>query len=126
MKHIHLKDLPSFVRTTDENDMMINFIIRETNRSSRALAIILSTFDLFEQDVLDVLSTLLPRIYTVGPLLLLADQIKDKRLKSIGSNLWKEPSGLVEWLNLKEPNSVVYINFGSITVMTPQQLIEFA
>jgi hypothetical protein len=73
MKHIHLKDLPSFVRTTDENDMMINFIIREMNRSSRALAIIFNTFDLFEQDVLDVLSTLLPRIYTVGPLLLLAD-----------------------------------------------------
>lgn len=27
---------------------------------------------------------------------------------------------------MKEPNSVVYVNFGSITVMTPQQLIEFA
>ncbi|GLT63355.1 hypothetical protein SLA2020_359270 [Shorea laevis] len=127
MKHICLKDLPSFVRTTEENDTMINFVLRETGRASRASAIILNTFDPFEQDVLDALSTLLPaRIYTIGPLLLLADQIKDERLKSIGSNLWKEESGCVEWLNSKEPNSVVYVNFGSITVMTPQQLIEFA
>ncbi|XP_059446938.1 7-deoxyloganetin glucosyltransferase-like [Corylus avellana] len=127
MKHIRLKDFPSFIRTTDENDIMLNFFIRETERSSRASAVILNTFDPFEQDVLDALSTLqLPRIYTVGPLLLLADQIKDERLKSIGSNLWKEPPGSVEWLNSKEPNSIVYVNFGSITVMTPQQLIEFA
>ncbi|KAM7486952.1 hypothetical protein LguiA_002961 [Lonicera macranthoides] len=27
---------------------------------------------------------------------------------------------------LKEPNSVVYVNFGSITVMTPDQLVEFS
>ena len=127
MKHIRLMDFPSFIRTTDENDIMVNFLIRETERSSRASAVILNTFDPFEQDVLDALSTLkLPRIYTVGPLLLLADQIKDEQLKSIGSNLWKEPPGSVEWLNSKEPNSIVYVNFGSITVMTPQQLIEFA
>jgi UDP:flavonoid glycosyltransferase YjiC (YdhE family) len=126
MRHIRLKDLPSFIRTTDENDIMVNFLIRETERSPRASAVILNTFDPFEQDVLDAISSLLPRVYTVGPLLLLADQIKDERLKSIGSNLWKEPPGSVEWLNSKETNSVVFVNFGSITVMTPQQLIEFA
>ncbi|GLT63350.1 hypothetical protein SLA2020_359230 [Shorea laevis] len=117
--------ISSFIRTTDENDIMLNFVVREW-RASRASAIILNTFDLFEQDALDAISSLLPRVYAIGPLPLLADQIKDERLKSIGSNLWKEPPGSVEWLNSKEPNSVVYVNFGSITVMTPQQLIEFA
>ncbi|KAB1206861.1 UDP-glycosyltransferase 85A2 [Morella rubra] len=126
MKNIRLKDLPSFIRTIDENDIMVNFLIREAERSLRGSAIVLNTFDPFEQDVLDALSSLLPRIYTVGPLLLLADQIKDQKLKSIGSNLWKEEPGCVEWLNSKEPNSIVFVNFGSITVMTPQQLIEFA
>ena len=103
MKNIRLKDLPSFVRTTDENDIMLNFKIRETERALRASAIILNTFDPFEQKVLDALSSMLPRIYTVGPLMLLADQIKDDNLKSIGSNLWKEESGCVEWLNSKDP-----------------------
>ena len=47
-------------------------------------------------------------------------------MKSIDSNLWKEEPGCVEWLNSKEPYSVVYVNFGSITIIKPQQLIEFA
>ena len=126
MKNIRLKDLPSFIRTTDENDIMLNFKIRESERAPRAAAVILNTFDSFEQEVLDALSSMLPRIYTIGPLMLLADQIKDDNLKSIGSNLWKEELGCVEWLNSKEPNSVVYVNYGSITIMTPHQLIEFA
>ena len=126
MKNICLKDLPSFIKTTDENDIMLNFLIRESKRTPRAIAIILNTFDLFEQDVVDALSSMLSRIYTIGPLVLLEDQIKDDNLKSIGSNLWKEELGCVEWLNSKETKSVVYVNYGSITIMTPQQLIRFA
>ncbi|KAB1206878.1 UDP-glycosyltransferase 85A2 [Morella rubra] len=93
MKNIRLKDRPNFVWTTDENDIMINFLIREAERSPRGSAFVLNTFEPFEQDVLDGLSSLLPCIYTVGPLLLLVDQIKDDKLKSIGSNLWKEEPG---------------------------------
>jgi UDP:flavonoid glycosyltransferase YjiC (YdhE family) len=126
MKSIRLSDFPTFIRTTDEKDFMLNYIISEVERASRASAIILNTFDAFEHDVLAAISSLLPRIYTVGPLPLLADQIKDERLKSVTSNLWKEEPGCVEWLNSKQSNSVVYVNFGSVTVMTPQQLIEFA
>ena len=126
IKNILLKDLSSFIKTIDENDIMLNFLIRESERTPRAIAIILNTFDLFEQDVVDALSSMLSRIYTIGPLVLLEDQIKDDNLKSIGSNLWKEELGCVEWLNSKETKSVVYVNYGSITIMTPQQLIEFA
>ncbi|KAM3694560.1 hypothetical protein ACJW31_07G067100 [Castanea mollissima] len=127
MKNICFKDLSSFIRTTDENDISLNYFIRQTERAPRASAIILNTFDTFEQDALDALSSMLPCIYTIGPLLLLADQIEgDNKLKSIGSNLWKEQPGCVEWLNSKEPHSVLYVNFGSVTIMTPKQLIEFA
>ncbi|KAM3694559.1 hypothetical protein ACJW31_07G067000 [Castanea mollissima] len=126
MKNIRLKDLPNFIKTIDENDIVLKFVLHETERTLRASAIILNTFDSFEQDVLDALSSMLPRIYTIGPLSLLADQIENDNLKSINSNLWKEEPGCLEWLNSKEPNSVVYVNFGSITVITPQQLIEFA
>ena len=85
---------------------MLNFKICESERAPRASAAILNTFDSFEQ-VLDALSSMLPRIYTIRPLMLLADQIKDDNLKSVGSNLWKEESSRVEWLNSKEPNLIV-------------------
>jgi hypothetical protein len=126
MKDIRLKDLPSFVRTTDPDDIMLNFIMVEGERIQKASAIILNTFDALEHQVLDALSSMFPPIYSIGPLQLLLNQILDNDLKSIGSNLWKEEDGCLEWLNKKEPNSVVYVNFGSITVLTSDQLIEFA
>ncbi|KAJ9166571.1 hypothetical protein P3X46_021303 [Hevea brasiliensis] len=126
MKGIRLRDIPPFIRTTDPGDAMIDFIISETERCQKASAIILNTFDALEHDVLTALSTLLPPVYSIGSLHLLLDNVEDKDLKLIGSNLWKEESGCLEWLDSKEPNSVVYVNFGSITVMTNEQLVEFA
>ncbi|XP_008219468.1 PREDICTED: 7-deoxyloganetin glucosyltransferase-like [Prunus mume] len=127
MRGIRLRDIPSFIRTTDPNDFMLNFLLVEMARVKRASAIILNTFDALEHEVLDGLSTLLPPVYSVGPLHLQLNQIPaDNELKSIGSNLWTEEPMCLDWLDSKEPNSVVYVNFGSITVMTAEQLIEFA
>ncbi|KAJ4966611.1 hypothetical protein NE237_018460 [Protea cynaroides] len=126
MKGIRLRDIPSFIRTTNPNEIMLNFTKGEVERAYKASAIILNTIELLEQDVVDALSKMLPPVYTIGPLHLLLDQIKDDSLKSIGSNLWKEESGCLEWLDSREPNSVVYVNFGSVTVITPHQLVDFA
>ncbi|KAK2631857.1 hypothetical protein EUGRSUZ_L02357 [Eucalyptus grandis] len=52
--------------------------------------------------------------------------LKDEALRSVGGNLWREEPGCLPWLDSKEPGSVVYVNFGSITVMTTGQLTEFA
>ncbi|GAB2275715.1 hypothetical protein Dimus_010467 [Dionaea muscipula] len=127
-KNMRLKDIPSFIRTTDPNDFMFNFIQRETAATDKmAAAVILNTFDSLEQDVLSALSsTLQPRIYSIGPLPLLVDYMidDDPVLKSFRSNLWAEEPTCLEWLDKHE--SVVYVNFGSITVMTPEQLTEFA
>ena len=125
-KTIRLRDFPSFVRTTDRNDFLFNFAMVEAERASRASAVILNTFDALEKDVLDSLSATLPPVYSIGPLQHFVDHISDPRLKSMGSNLWKEQIDCFQWLDSKELNSVVYVNFGSITVMTPQQLTEFA
>ncbi|XP_052193385.1 7-deoxyloganetin glucosyltransferase-like isoform X4 [Diospyros lotus] len=129
MKNACLKDIPSFIRTTDPDDVMIKFLVTETERSSKASAIIINTFDSLERDAIDALSAMFPApVFTIGPLhLMLNTHIKDNhQLKSIGSNLWKEDRGCMEWLDSKEPNSVVYVNFGSIAVMTSQQLVEMA
>ncbi|KAK6143706.1 hypothetical protein DH2020_024054 [Rehmannia glutinosa] len=126
MKDIRLKDLPSFIRTTDPKDFMINFAIQETDAVPRAKALIINTFDALEHDVLITLSSMFPRIYTVGPLQLMTNHIHDEKLNAISSSLWNEESECIKWLDQKEPQSVVYVNFGSITVVTAQQLTEFA
>ncbi|KAL7262535.1 hypothetical protein ACSBR1_000823 [Camellia fascicularis] len=96
------------------------------DKAHEASAIIFNTFDALEHDVLEALSTMYPPIYPIGPLQFLLDQFPQNHLNSIGSSLWKEETECLSWLDSKKPNSVIYVNFGSITVMTPLQLIEFA
>ncbi|XP_021301175.1 7-deoxyloganetin glucosyltransferase-like isoform X2 [Herrania umbratica] len=92
----------------------------------KAPAIIFNTFDEFEHEVLVAIAAKFPRIYTTGPLPLLARHIPDGPSKSIKSSLWKEDTNCIEWLNRREPSSVVYVNYGSVTVMSAQHLKEFA
>ncbi|KAL3514179.1 hypothetical protein ACH5RR_026896 [Cinchona calisaya] len=126
LEDIRSKDLPSLLRTTNPEDIMVKFVLQVTERARKASAIILNTFKELDRDVFKALSSYLPPIYCIGPLNLLQNQVNDESLKELGSNLWKEEPECLEWLNSKEPNSVVYVNFGSITVMTADQLVEFA
>jgi UDP:flavonoid glycosyltransferase YjiC (YdhE family) len=45
---------------------------------------------------------------------------------SISSNLWKEDTGCITWLDKQAAGSVLYVNFGSITTLTAEQWVEFA
>jgi hypothetical protein len=126
MRDIRLKDLPSFVRTTDPNDIIFNFVSESVERAPKASGIVVHTFNALEQEVLDALSTMFPRVYAIGPLQPLLNHIPNDPLESAGYSLWKEEiSECLHWLNSKASNSVIYVNFGSITVITPQQLVEF-
>ncbi|CAL9013434.1 unnamed protein product [Prunus brigantina] len=124
MRDIRLRELSSFLRTTNSDDITSNFITEGTDRAHEASAVVLHTFDALEPDVLDALSSMLPHVYTVGPLQLHLNQLPEHPLK-MGYSLWKEETECLEWLNTKAPNSVVYVNFGSIVVVTPEQLVEF-
>ncbi|KAF5185595.1 Udp-glycosyltransferase 85a8 [Thalictrum thalictroides] len=125
LRDIRVKDLPTFFG--DENNVVQDFCFRVNNESSKATAIIMHTFDTLESEILNAIKSLLPPIYTIGPLQLLEQNIpKTHHLTSFRSNLLKEDQKCLEWLDMKEPNSVVYVNFGSVTVLTKQQLIEFA
>ncbi|XP_020090167.1 7-deoxyloganetin glucosyltransferase-like [Ananas comosus] len=124
--NMRLRDFPSFIRTLDPDEFMVHFVLHETERTPMASAVLLNTFDDFERPALEAMAAIVPPIYTIGPLSLLARRIPHGPLSSVGSNLWKEEPACLQWLENKRPGSVVYVNFGSITVMTNQQLIEFA
>nr|ACG28831.1 cytokinin-O-glucosyltransferase 2 [Zea mays]ACL52632.1 unknown [Zea mays] len=128
-KDLQLRDFPSFVRTTDPDDIMLNFFIHEVEAMSQASAVVINTFDDLDATLLHAMAKLLSRpIYTVGPLLLTVrnNVPADSPVAAIGSNLWKEQEAPLRWLDGRAPRSVVYINFGSVTVMSNEQLVEFA
>jgi len=126
---LRLRDFPSFVRTTDPDDVMLNFFIHETAGMSQASAVVINTFDELDATLLDAMAKLLPApVYTVGPLpLTVRNNVPaGSPVAAIGSNLWKEQDAPLRWLDGRPPRSVVYVNFGSITVMSSEQLAEFA
>ncbi|KAF8780658.1 hypothetical protein HU200_001261 [Digitaria exilis] len=126
---VQLRDFPSFIRTTDRDDIMLNFLMREAERLSLPDAVMINTFEDLEATTLNAMRHILPApVYAVGPLLLRERHVipEDGPLAGLGSNLWKEQDGLMEWLAGHTPRSVVYVNYGSVTVMTSSQLLEFA
>ncbi|KAJ8439300.1 hypothetical protein Cgig2_006436 [Carnegiea gigantea] len=128
MKGIRLKDLPAFMRTTDPEEFMLGHLRRKVQTAKRASAILFNSFDALEHDVLQSLSSDFPPVYAIGPLQFLLEpiEVEDDKTKSIGSSLWKEDPNCLAWLNSFGPESVVYVNFGSITTLTNDQLVEIA
>ncbi|XP_008237171.1 PREDICTED: 7-deoxyloganetin glucosyltransferase-like isoform X2 [Prunus mume] len=127
MEGIRLKDLPTFLRTTNRDDTMFNYNIQAIEIAMKAQGVILNTFDELEKEFLDVITTKFPQLYTIGPLSLLQHNMSTTHhLDSIDSNLWKEDKKCLDWLDKREPQSVVYVNYGSLVIMTKEQLAEFA
>ncbi|KAL9231804.1 hypothetical protein vseg_006977 [Gypsophila vaccaria] len=122
-KGAKLKHLPSFEKTGSDEMMYINFNIFSSKNSVDAGKVVLNTFDDLEDEVLRAIRAKIPNILTIGPLALLCKQAK---IQEISSNLWKEDSNCLEWLDKKGPKSVIYVNYGSLVTLTPDQLEEFA
>ncbi|KAJ8452578.1 hypothetical protein Cgig2_004914 [Carnegiea gigantea] len=122
MNGIQLKYLPSFLRTTNIDDMMMNYLMISTERAAQSS----------ERNVLEDIYKIVIRspIYTIGPFQFLATKYASSHntedVKSLGNNLRKQDTKCPEWLDSKESNSVIYVSFGSITTMTDENLIEFA
>ncbi|XP_031386056.1 7-deoxyloganetin glucosyltransferase-like isoform X3 [Punica granatum] len=127
MEGLKLKHVPAFCRTTDPEDVMLNFMIEQMENCKISSGLIINTFDELEKEVLSELGSVFPPIYTIGPLHLSARNEPETRANStMDSTLWKEEAECLEWLDRRDKRSVVYVNFGSIVVTTDETVAEFA
>jgi UDP:flavonoid glycosyltransferase YjiC (YdhE family) len=128
LRNMRFRDFPSFIRTTDPDEYMVRYVLQETDRTAHALALIVNTLDELEGEAVAAMEALglATKVYTLGPLPLVAREDPPTPRSSIILSLWKEQEETLDWLDGREPGSVVYVNFGSITVMTNAQLVEFA
>ena len=126
MSNMTLKDFPTLIRTTDQSDIMLNFMSEEAQNCLISSAIILNTFDELKHEVLVAIAARSPNIYTIGPLSLLEKHTPLSEAESLRSSLWKEDSKCLRWLDKRQTNSVLFVSYGSITVMSDQLFKEFA
>ncbi|ERN14706.1 hypothetical protein AMTR_s00038p00224660 [Amborella trichopoda] len=86
-----------------------------------------NTFEDLEKPVLDAMRERIScSIFTIGPVVSFSQSESMVHLNSVSMSLWKEEDACLEWLNDKELKSVLYVNFGSLAILTPNQINEFA
>ncbi|XP_054795550.1 7-deoxyloganetin glucosyltransferase-like [Prosopis cineraria] len=125
MRGIRLREIPTFFRTTDPSDTMFNYNRDSVANAVKANGVILNTFQALESDTLDAIRSTYPHLYPIGPLPLLLRNHDDND-STIDLNLWNSESKCLQWLDSREKQSVVYVNFGSLVTMNTNQLREFA
>ncbi|KAI3802481.1 hypothetical protein L1987_30613 [Smallanthus sonchifolius] len=128
MKGIRLRDLPEHILGVKPKAWALKFMIEVAKEADKASYMIIHTFDGLESSLIKELKSMFPKIYTIGPLQLLLNQIRENESESSNFSsysLWKEEPECLRWLQSKEPNSVVYVNFGSLAKMSLQDLVEF-
>ncbi|CAN1352343.1 7-deoxyloganetin glucosyltransferase [Linum perenne] len=81
MKNMRLRDLPTFIQTTDPKEPIFHNLMLGAESVPIASALLIHTFDALEADVIKALNEMYPnRVYTVGPMQLLLNQIKQQHL----------------------------------------------
>ncbi|KAI3458622.1 hypothetical protein Pfo_015285 [Paulownia fortunei] len=126
---IRRRDLPSFCRTNDLNDRIIQLVLKEDKHIPLAQGLIFNTFQELEAPILSQLLNICPNIYAVGPLhahlkTRLAAETGPEVQPTTSNSIWKEDKSCIDWLDAQPLKSVIYVSIGSLAVMTKDQLFE--
>lgn len=126
LPELKLRDLPTPFRDTEER---LQIYLRQLDGLSDVSWVLANTFYELEAQTIDLMrSTFGVPFSSIGPCIPLAflDGVRNPHDARIGADPWQAADGVQEWLDKKPPSSVVYISFGSITVISAQQIYELA
>ncbi|KAL5542732.1 hypothetical protein UlMin_010442 [Ulmus minor] len=124
------RDLPSLMNDDAGNTLSFTLLslfqemFRDLDKKSNP-KVLVNTFDELEVEALKAINNL--SLIGIGPLIpsaFLDD--KDSSDTSFGGDLFQGSQDYIEWLNTKPKGSVVYVSFGSISVLSKQQMEEMA
>ncbi|XP_021734727.1 7-deoxyloganetic acid glucosyltransferase-like [Chenopodium quinoa] len=124
------RDLPGYSRNLDTSSCQYiqDMSTSEVQAIEEAQSVVINTFEELEGPFLSLIRSHCSRVYTIGPLhahLNYRLSPKETTLsKNSSSNLWEIDRSCISWLDQKPDKSVVYVSFGSSTMLTKDQLIE--
>ncbi|XP_058093421.1 phloretin 4'-O-glucosyltransferase-like [Magnolia sinica] len=120
-----MKELPSFLLPPYNYPFILatlEELYRVLEKESKP-RVLVNTFDALEGDVMRSVDEL--EMIGVGPLIPSAFlDPKEMSDTSFGGDLFEKSTNYVEWLDSKPPSSVVYVSFGSISVLLEHQMAE--
>ncbi|KAK3014054.1 hypothetical protein RJ639_008048 [Escallonia herrerae] len=86
---------------------IVDVTVKEAEKTSKASAIVIHTSEALEKHVMDELTSTFRRVYSIGPLPMLLNQVTDRSSNPVGGNIWQEEETCVQWLNSKKSNLVI-------------------
>lgn len=128
------QDLPSFLTSSEENDVY-SFALPSFKEQFRVIqqepkyTILVNTFEELETEALRSVVDSNINMVSIGPLIPSAAFLNgvDPSDTSFGGDLFEAKSNeYMEWLESKTESSVVYVSFGSISVLSKRQMEEIA
>ncbi|KAK6151410.1 hypothetical protein DH2020_014045 [Rehmannia glutinosa] len=120
-------EMPSFIYVHGSYPATFQMLLNQFRNVDRADWIFINTFDKLEEEVLEWV-TRFWRVKAIGPTI--PSTYLDKRLqddKEYGLNIFSSTTNTcVNWLNERQPKSVVYVSLGSLAQLTAEQTEELA
>ncbi|XP_021750807.1 UDP-glycosyltransferase 84B1-like [Chenopodium quinoa] len=124
---LQTSDLPSFVLPFNVFGSLANVFFESMENIHKLRWVMANSFYELEKEVIDSMSKFVV-IKGVGPLVpsTLLGQDDHEERDFVGIDMWKADDRCIEWLNQKDPNSVVYVSFGSLVVLSKTQMESMA
>nr|UHH90546.1 UDP-glycosyltransferase [Nicotiana benthamiana] len=122
------RDLPHFCLMDCKTDPDFLAALKQVERIPRSHALILNTFEDLDRPFLSCIHSYSPKTYAIGPLHLhLKAKLSSKATPSLpfSNSLWEEDHSSVKWLDAQPKGSVLYVSFGSIVVVSKEEILEF-
>ncbi|KAI3837890.1 hypothetical protein MKW92_000134 [Papaver armeniacum] len=120
-------DLPSFVAGVGPYPFLLDYLANQFANIHKADWVLFSTFDKLESEVLNWMAKSW-QVRGIGPTLpsmYLEKGIEDD--KDYGFHIFvPKRAECINWLNTKKSSSVIYVSFGSISIVKQQQIEEIA
>eukprot|EP01018_Ginkgo_biloba_P015406 Gb_14882 [translate_table: standard] len=127
LPNISVGDVPSFIQPSNSCGALAQAILEQFTTIFEATWILGNTFQELENEEINSMKSIGAVIRPVGPLL--PSAILDARNQNdngFGTNLWKAADQSIDWLNAKAASTVVYVSFGTVAVLSKEQIHEIA
>ncbi|KAL6342476.1 hypothetical protein AAG906_011166 [Vitis piasezkii] len=121
------RDIPALLVSSNIHALWLSKFQEEIEalRQETNPKVLVNTFDALEAEALRAMDKV--KVIGIGPLVPSAFlDANDPSDTSFGVDIFQDPSDCIDWLNSKPKSSVVYVSFGTLCVVSKQQMEEIA